>query len=80
MMKKATQTLFVFFALFLFLAACKETETKPGQAPGPDSQATAATPLTEDVEADIGSIDNLNTDLDSGELEDLDKELDSIDW
>ncbi len=77
-MKKAIAIILI---LAVLLVSCKETkpEQKP-EAATPAAQVTPDTPLTEDVESGIEGIDTINADLDSSDLENLDKELDDINW
>lgn len=91
MVIKMRKLLAIIIIFSLFLVACKETKTieppvttPPPAIPVPPeppaAEVTPDTPLTEDVEEGIDGIDTLDTDLDISDLEDIDKELDSIDW
>ena len=73
------KTIAILFVLSLFLVACKETKIRPEQKE-PIPEVTPETPITEDVEAGISNIGVLDTDLDSKDLDNLDKDLDEINW
>ena len=76
-MKKTT--LFLVLAIGLFLAGCAEETEKPAQ-PEDNADPASESPLTEDIEGSIEEIDELEKELNTEELDNIDQELEEIDW
>jgi len=76
-MKKALTALIIVSLLILFLIGCKTTEE-----PAPvDQQETTEEPTTEDtITGDLTEVDDLDTEINDDELEDIDASLDEINW
>ncbi|MBS3097242.1 hypothetical protein J4209_00435 [Candidatus Woesearchaeota archaeon] len=60
--------------LVISLAGCAKKEAPPEEKP------TATEEAVTNVGSDISSVDALDKDLDTSDLDDIDKELEEINW
>ncbi len=60
-------------ALVVLIVGCSEPQTA-------DQTDTQDTTIQEPVDEQLDEVDQIDTDVELGELEDLDKELEELDW
>ncbi len=68
----------ILITLILILAGCQKVE-EPKVAPK-TAPTEAEIPSDISIESDISAIDSLDEDLDPEELENIEQELDDINW
>lgn len=75
---KIYSLIFITLILILLTACAPVTEEPPAETKEEVVMSTGD--IAADVENDITDIGTLDSDLDMAELEDLDKDLEDIDW
>ena len=63
--------------LSLILVGCQKTE-KPATTPTQEPAATSESSIN--IDSDVSGIDSIEKELNAGELDNLEKELDEINW
>jgi len=76
---RTASLIFITLLGLMFLTACAKPAEKPSEGVKEQVVSSAADSAA-DIENDINDAGTLNSDLDSAELDSLDKELEEINW
>lgn len=70
----------IILILTLILVGCQKAEKSKVEPKTTITEPPAETPSDISIESDISAIDSLDEDLDLGDLENIEAELDEINW